>query len=359
VPVPSDDPSVARDEQDLSDLDQTWSDTDQSDSDLDQTLSDADQRASERDQSASERDQHAADLDQAALARAQVGDDDPTSYARSRRARSQTSLERDITSQSRSMTAGIRDATAERRDLDAEARDAAASAREQLAAVLDAEIDQLENSRALNGGGRSLDLEILLRASHDRKRAAAGRARAAVQREEAARDRALAREDRERAAGDRRQAAEELAAEGTDHLTETMRRRVGLAAIQREIERIRRSGETLVVAFVDIDGLKAVNDSQGHAAGDELLRTVARCIQLQLRSYDVILRFGGDEFVCSLAGQDVAGVGDRFAQISAQIAEAHNGATISVGLVEGGSEESLDEMIGRADRVMIASRNGR
>ena len=66
-------------------------------------------------------------------------------------------------------------------------------------------------------------------------------------------------------------AADELAAEGIDDLTGAMLRRVGLGAIQREMDRTQRSGEMLVVAYVDVDGLKAVNDNAGHMAGDALL----------------------------------------------------------------------------------------
>lgn len=357
--MPTDDPSVEGPEQKLSDADRTSSDADQSNADLDQTASDADQAASERDQTASDRDQRASDLDQATSDRAHEAGDDSASYARSRRARSQASLERDATAQARSETTHIRDATAERRDREADARDAAAIARDQLADALDAQIDQLEKAGAQEGNGAGHGVELLLRASRDRQRAAAGRARAAAQREHAARDREQAREDRAQAAADRRAAAEQLAAEGVDHLTGTMRRRVGLAAIQREIDRTRRTGDPLVVAFVDIDGLKAVNDSRDHSAGDELLHGVARCIHDALRPYDVIMRFGGDEFLCSLSGLGLAGVQERFDQISAQIAEAHDGATISVGLVERDSEESLKELCVRADREMFASRGRR
>ena len=136
-----------------------------------------------------------------------------------------------------------------------------------------------------------------------------------MQREAASHDRELAAEDREQAAHDRSVAAVELAAEGIDDLTGAMLRRVGLGAIQREMDRTQRSGEGLVVAYVDVDGLKAVNDTVGHMAGDALLSSVADSISHDLRSYDVICRFGGDEFVCSLAGQDAAGARDRFQQI--------------------------------------------
>ena len=182
------------------------------------------------------------------------------------------------------------------------------------------------------------------------------RSRAAEQRDVAAKDRELAARDRAEAARDREVAAAELAAEGMDDLTGTMRRRVGLAAIQREIDRTCRSGESLVVAYIDVDGLKAVNDTAGHLAGDELLTAVARSIMHYLRSYDVICRFGGDEFVCSLAGQDLDGARDRFRQIGTRLSEARSGATISVGFAERGEDDTLKGLIGRADRALIGGR---
>jgi diguanylate cyclase (GGDEF)-like protein len=63
------------------------------------------------------------------------------------------------------------------------------------------------------------------------------------------------------------------------------------------LERARRAEEGLVVAFVDVDGLKQVNDTEGHFAGDALLIPVANSLRAYLRSYDLVMRFGGDEFV--------------------------------------------------------------
>ena len=75
-----------------------------------------------------------------------------------------------------------------------------------------------------------------------------------------------------------------------------------------------------------------------------------------LRSYDVIVRFGGDEFVCSLSGQDTAGARERFEQIATRLAEAARGATFTVGFAEREPQDTLEEMIRRADAAMIDSR---
>ena len=319
---------------------------------------DADQGASMRDQVASDRDQRAADRDQVASDNAQDEGDgsEEAGYARSRRARSQSTLERDMTSQARSQTARIRDATADRRDRMAEERDAAARARDELAATLDVELERLEAEDPLDDGELSPGMDLLRRALADRKRAALSRARAAAHRNAAARERDLAAQDRAQAALDRRAAAEELAVEGVDHLTGALRRRVGLAAVQREIERTRRSHEALVLTFIDVNGLKEVNDTRGHTAGDALLRAVARAIEQHLRPYDVVLRFGGDEFVCSLSGQDTAGARERFELISTRLADAADGATITVGFADLRAEDSLDDLVRRADAAMIEAR---
>ena len=139
-------------------------------------------------------------------------------------------------------------------------------------------------------------------------------------------------------------------------MTGALRRRVGLAAIQREMDRTAHSDEPLVVAFVDVDGLKTVNDELGHETGDELLRETVNAIQNGLRSYDVITRVGGGEFVCSLSGQDVAGATERFDQISARLAEGKTRASITVGLTSRRRDDSVGDLISRADEAMRQGR---
>src|SRR5262249_2338892 len=89
-----------------------------------------------------------------------------------------------------------------------------------------------------------------------------------------------------------------------DALTGAFRRAVGRLALRNEIERARRADGRFVIAFVDVDDLKGVNDRDGHAAGDRVLRTLAATMRANLRSYDPIVRFGGDEFVCGISSID-------------------------------------------------------
>jgi len=346
------------DDQTLSDRDQTTAEADQTGADTDQTSADVDQSASERDQRASDRDQQSADRDQAAgLPYDDENDNDGTNgYARTRHDRSLSAHERDVAARARTQTALVRDEAATHRDEMATERDAGARARDDVAATIDANIARLEVERSAEQGEPLNGSEILQRAARDRQRAEKSRTRAAAGREAADHERELAAADREQAARDRLIAAEELAAEGIDILTGAMRRRVGLAAIQRELDRTSRTGESLVVAFVDVDGLKSINDTVGHPAGDDLLREVVSAITEHLRSYDVIARFGGDEFVCSLAGQDAAGARKRFAEIRAHMSEAASAARFTVGLAERGDEDTLDQLVERADTAMIEAR---
>ena len=106
--------------------------------------------------------------------------------------------------------------------------------------------------------------------------------------------------DRESAARDRAEAALERRTNATDSLTGAWLRGPGLSELEREISRARRGNGRLVVAYVDVNGLKAVNDTRGHAAGDALLARVVAALRSNLRPYELVVRVGGDEFICAL-----------------------------------------------------------
>ena len=342
-------------QQTLSDGEQTSSDADQTDADFDQTASDIDQSASDRDQYASDRDQQAADRDQAAAARFRQRTGSEPEWEDTRRTRSKTTIDRDVSSQSRRESARVRESVAEERDKVAEVRDAG-RATQRLAAALDAEMAHIDRYNTTGANGSLLPSQEAFR---DRQRAAAMRERSAQARDAAARERAAAGVDRAGAAEDRRAAQAELALETADDLTGALRRNTGLQALRRELQRSRRTHEPLMVAFIDVDGLKAVDDRRGHADGDELLRGVVRCVKRNLRPYDFIMRFGGDEFVCVLCGQNPSGLRERFARAGAELAQRHGGASITVGLAQADTEERPEQLIARADQAMIAARRER
>jgi diguanylate cyclase (GGDEF)-like protein len=193
-------------------------------------------------------------------------------------------------------------------------------------------------------------------AAEERDTAAEERERDGPDHEQAARDRAEASDDRERAAQDRRQAAADRERAGIDALTGALRRERGLVDVQREIDRARRSDGRLVLAFVDVDGLKAVNDAQGHAAGDQVLRDVAAALRDGLRSYDLVIRYGGDEFLCVLSGTDVDGAQRRFDEVTRSLTQRSPKASVSTGLAALEDPDTLDALTARADAALYAGR---
>ena len=90
----------------------------------------------------------------------------------------------------------------------------------------------------------------------------------------------------------------------SDDLTGLANRRVVLEQLERELRRARHEKKPLATAMADLDGFKAINDAHGHAGGDAVLRHVARCMEIELRDYDCIGRFGGEEFLFVLPGCD-------------------------------------------------------
>jgi diguanylate cyclase (GGDEF)-like protein len=137
-----------------------------------------------------------------------------------------------------------------------------------------------------------------------------------------------------------------------DELTGVYRREMGRLALSNEIARARRSDGRFVVAFVDVDRLKTVNDRDGHAAGDRVLQTIVREIRSRVRSFDPIIRYGGDEFVCGISGTDIEEAGRRFEAIGTAI-EADAGVGISVGLAALEGDETPDQLTERADAAML------
>ena len=310
--------------------DQTSADADQTSSDADQSGSADDQSSAERDQRASDRDQLTADRDHDADAhRTGAGD---SAYESSRNERQSASAQRFGSKMDRSKTSHDRDLTATDRDRTAEGRDEAGRARDALSTDLAPASSETQAALV-----RQLEL-LREQASADRARAAADRARAAADRANAARER------------DRLEA--ELRSAHLDALTGAYRREMGRMALTHEIDRARRSDGRFVVAFVDVDRLKIVNDREGHAAGDRVLETVVREIRSRLRSFDPIIRYGGDEFVCGLGGTDLEEAKRRFNLIGDAI-EADARVGISVGLAALEVGDTADQLTERADAAML------
>ena len=154
--------------------------------------------------------------------------------------------------------------------------------------------------------------------SWDRDEVAGDREQAAADRDQNTADRAVGARDRERTRVELRRAQ-------IDQLTGALGRELGMVSLDHEINRARRGNGRLVLAYVDVDGLKEVNDRGGHAAGDELLRDVVGAIRAHLRDYDLIVRVGGDEFLCVLADSGSEDARPRFQGIAATIQQSPAG----------------------------------
>ena len=167
-----------------------------------------------------------------------------------------------------------------------------------------------------------------------------------------------AAEDGEDPALERARLEAQLQLAHLDGLTGAYRREVGRLALRNEIERARRSDGRFVIAFIDVDGLKGVNDREGHAAGDKVLRTLAATMRANLRTYDPIVRYGGDEFVCGVASIDPGEVQHRIGVIDQSLRHA-TGVGITAGLASMVGNESLEELTERADAALLEAKRSR
>lgn len=241
------------------------------------------------------------------------------------------------------------DESASHRDRAAQQRDELAARRDQEAETDDATALELEGAHGL------LDRRTVVRRAHDVE----GLEQASLSRERAKHDRALAAIDRQLGERDREASRLDREQAGTDELTGARRRGVGLEDLQREIDRAHRTGDALVAAYVDVDGLKAVNDQHGHHAGDQLLQDVVDALRRDMRSYDLLVRLGGDEFLCVMPGLTTQQARQRLEHIKAELPPGPTGRSLSFGLSELRDGEGPTGLVDRADQALLAGRDAR
>lgn len=157
-----------------------------------------------------------------------------------------------------------------------------------------------------------------------------------------------------------------IAAAHRDPLTGICNRAAMDQSLQRETALALRQQSNLSLIAIDIDWFKQVNDRYGHSAGDCVLRTVARRIEEELRTSDLLFRYGGEEFVVLLSGTNVAGasvVAERIRQAVATTPCACEGNNIHVTVSQGVAQLTSDSgshLFERADRALyLAKQQGR
>jgi diguanylate cyclase (GGDEF)-like protein len=147
-----------------------------------------------------------------------------------------------------------------------------------------------------------------------------------------------------------------------DELTGSPNRRVFLARLESEVDRCSRLGTRLSVVFVDIDHFKRINDDHGHQVGDSVLKGIFARLEDSLRAYDFVGRYGGDEFVMALPGNDAEGgaaVAERLRE-SVQESAMGNvpGVTVSLGVAQLERGMNAEDLLRNADMALYRAKNG-
>lgn len=159
------------------------------------------------------------------------------------------------------------------------------------------------------------------------------------------------------AAAEQRQLAE------VDALTGVANGRTFMSAIGSEIERVKRHPGPISVAYIDVDDFKTINDSQGHAGGDEVLRRLGAALDSNTRDIDVVGRLGGDEFGILLPLTDEAGARVVIENLRKRVAGAMQDlgfpVTLSLGCVTFlGTPAGTGEILHAADELMYEVKKG-
>jgi len=150
----------------------------------------------------------------------------------------------------------------------------------------------------------------------------------------------------------------------TDSLTGLFNRRQFFDLAEKEFVRARRYSHRLSIIILDIDNLKPVNDTEGHLAGDYLIRALAQECLIQLRKTDTLGRYGGDEFVALLPETDLPEALQVINRICERVAQKHFlyedrklHTTISAGVATLDLNcASVEALLGRADKALYAAK---
>lgn len=150
-----------------------------------------------------------------------------------------------------------------------------------------------------------------------------------------------------------------------DHLTGLINRRQMSELMALELRRCQRSRLPLLVAQLDIDHFKTINDTHGHAVGDQALQAFANTAMAHLRSGDLLARWGGEEFVLLLCDTDPDDATDLLERVRSAVeaqtmphGTAHVRMTVSMGWTQNQQGETLEETLQRADHALYDAKRG-
>lgn len=148
-----------------------------------------------------------------------------------------------------------------------------------------------------------------------------------------------------------------------DALTEIGNRRYAELIVHSKLDEMRRYDWRFGLLFIDIDNFKEVNDTYGHETGDKVLRMVAKTLQNAIRSSDAVSRWGGEEFVAVIGHADKAALSLLSNKLRMLVGQSNLfvgseliNVTVSIGSTVSIKDDTVDTLVGRADKLMYAAK---
>jgi diguanylate cyclase (GGDEF)-like protein/PAS domain S-box-containing protein len=150
-----------------------------------------------------------------------------------------------------------------------------------------------------------------------------------------------------------------------DPVTEVRNRRFTEISVQTVLKEVNRYNWPMGLLFVDIDRFKRINDSYGHEAGDRILKAVAQTLVQSVRAFDIVGRWGGEEFVViirNITEKNLAKLAEKLRALAGKsfvtLAASQVGVTVSIGATTLTAEDTVESAVGRADTLMNRSKAG-
>ena len=149
-----------------------------------------------------------------------------------------------------------------------------------------------------------------------------------------------------------------------DALTGALNRRAILDVLGKELKRAERRDSNLSIGFLDIDYFKHVNDTYGHQVGDEVLRGFAHALQGNLRGYDLVGRYGGEEFLVVAPDSSGTAKEELYERLRSRIEglliatkSGEVGVTVSIGVARANGDSTVDSLLAAADTALYRAKD--